>query len=70
MRNGNYPCAFDLKLLEWERYSSKKEDSDAETVPLGEPYTLWVQYHMALRIGEHALYQSAKDTALLLFLRI
>ena len=61
-----YPCAFDLRLLEWERYSSKEENSEVKTVPLGEPYTLWVQYRMALRIGDSILYQSAKETTLVL----
>jgi len=64
--NNKYPCVFDLRLLEWERFSSKNEDSDIKTVSLGEPYTLWVQYRMALRVGEHVLYQSAKDTTLVL----
>ena len=62
--SNKYPCAFDLRLLEQERYGSKSEDSDIKTAPLGEPYTLWVQYRMALRIDEHVLYQSAKDTTL------
>jgi len=61
-----YPCAFDLRLLEWERYSSKNEDSDIETVPSGEPCTLWVKYRMALRVSDYVLYQSEKDTTLVL----
>lgn len=64
--NNKYPCAFDLRLLEWERYSSKSEDSDIETVPLGEPCTLWVKYRMALRVSDYVLYQSEKDTTLVL----
>ena len=64
--NNKYPCAFDLRLLEWERYSSKNEDSDIETVPLGEPCTLWVKYRMALRVSDYVLYQSEKDTTLVL----
>ena len=64
--NNKYPCAFDLSLSEWERYGSKKGDSNIETVPLGEPYTLWVKYRMALRVGDRVLYESEKDTTLLL----
>ncbi|PIP47859.1 MAG: hypothetical protein COX14_05000 [Chloroflexi bacterium CG23_combo_of_CG06-09_8_20_14_all_45_10] len=64
--NNKYPCAFDLRLLEWERYSSKKENSEVKTVPLGEPYTLWVKYRMALRVGDTALYQSSKETTFVL----
>ena len=67
--NNKYPCAFDLTLSEWERYSSEKgdsNDSNIETVPLGEPYTLWVKYRMALRVGDRVLYQSEKDTTLVL----
>ena len=59
-----YPCAFDLRLLEWERYGSEKENSEVKKVSLGEPYTLWVKYRMALRIGDNILYQSAKETTL------
>ncbi len=67
--NNEYPCAFDLILLEWERYdsdSSKKVDSDVKTIPLGEPYTLWVNCRMALRIGDCVLYESKKETTLIL----
>lgn len=64
--NNEYPCAFDLRLLEWERYSFKKGDSDIETVPSGKPYTLWVKYRMALRVGDCVLYQTEKDTTLVL----
>jgi hypothetical protein len=67
--NSEYPCAFDLILLEWERYdsdSSKKVDSDVKTIPLGEPYTLWVNCRMALRIGDCVLYESKKETTLIL----
>ena len=64
--NNKYPCAFDLTLSEWERYSSEKEDSNIETVPLGEPYTLWVKYRMALRVGDRVIYESEKDTTLVL----
>jgi hypothetical protein len=67
--NNKYPCAFDLILLEWERYnsnSSKKADSDVKTMPLGEPYTLWVKYRMALRVGDCVLYKSKKETTLIL----
>ena len=61
-----YPCAFDLRLLEWERYATDKGDLKVKTVELGEPYTLWVKYHMVLRIGDRILYQSEKDTTLVL----
>jgi hypothetical protein len=64
--NDKYACAFDLTLSEWERYSSEKGNSNIETVSLGEPYTLWVKYRMALRVGDRILYQSEKDTTLVL----
>jgi hypothetical protein len=64
--SNKYPCTFDIRLLEWERYSSEKGNSDTETVSLGEPYTLWVKYRMALRVGDCVLYQSEKDTTLIL----
>ena len=64
--NNKYPCAFDLTLLEWQRYSSEKGNSDIKTVPLGEPYTLWVIYRMVLQVGDCILYQSQKDTTLVL----
>ena len=62
--NEQYPCAFDLRLLEWERYTTDKESLNVKTVGLGEPYTLWVKYCMALRIGDRILCQSEKDTTL------
>jgi hypothetical protein len=40
--DAEYPCAFELKLLDWERYSPN-EDTDIKTVPSGEPYTLWIK---------------------------
>ena len=64
--NDKYACAFDLTLSEWERYSTEKGDSNIETVPSGEPYTLWVKYRMALRVSDRILYQSEKDTTLVL----
>ncbi|MCL0094933.1 hypothetical protein M1O52_00015 [Dehalococcoidia bacterium] len=64
--DAEYPCAFDLRLLEWERYDSEKRNADIETVSLGEPYTLWVKYRMALSVGDNVLYQSVKDTTLIL----
>lgn len=64
--NNKYSCAFDLRLLEWERYSSEKGNSDIKTMPLGEPYTLWVKYRMALQVRDCILYQSEKDTTLVL----
>lgn len=61
-----YPCVFDLKLLRWERYASEKNrNSDIRTVTLGEPYTLWVEYCMALWVGTRVLHQSEKDTTLI-----
>ena len=64
--NDKYACAFDLTLSEWERYSAEKGDSNIETVSSGEPCTLWVKYRMALQIGDRILYQSQKDTTLVL----
>ena len=61
-----YPCAFELNLSEWERYTKTKSSSDVKTVPLGEPYTLWVKYRMTMHLGEHGLYKSEKDTTLVL----
>lgn len=61
-----YPCAFDLRLLEWERYATDKGNLKVKTAGLGEPYTLWVKYRMALQIGDRILYQSQKDTTLVL----
>ena len=67
--NNEYPCAFDLILLEWERYDadrSEKVDSDVKTTPLGEPYTLWVICRMALRVDDCILYKSKKETTLII----
>lgn len=64
--NDKYPCAFDLRLLVWEQHSSERGYSDTETVPLGEPYTLWIKYRMTLGVGDCVTYQSEKDTALVL----
>ena len=61
-----YPCAFDLRLLEWERYTTDKGGLKVKTAGLGEPYTLWVKYRMVLRIGDRILCQSEKDTTLVL----
>ncbi|MEA3416715.1 MAG: hypothetical protein U9R02_11280 [Thermodesulfobacteriota bacterium] len=61
-----YPCAFDLRLLKWERYTTDKGCLKVKTAELGEPYTLWVKYCMALRIGDRILCQSEKDTTLVL----
>ena len=61
-----YPCAFDLRLLEWERYTTDKGGLKVKTAGLGEPYTLWVKYRMVLQIGDRILYQSQKDTTLVL----
>jgi hypothetical protein len=67
--NNEYPCAFDLILLEWERYSSngyEKANSGMKVLPLGEPNTLWVIYRMVLRVGGCILYESRKETTLIL----
>ena len=61
-----YPCAFELKLLQWERYTKDKVGLNEKTVALGEPYTLWVKYRMALHLGERILYKSEKETTLVL----
>ena len=66
--NSEYPCTFDLILLEWERYNSnrsEKVDAEVKTMPLGDPYTLWVNYCMALRVDDCMLYKSKKDTLIL-----
>jgi len=63
--DAEYPCAFELKLLDWERYSPN-ENTDIKTVPSGEAYTLWVKYCMDLRVGDSILYKSAKETTLVL----
>lgn len=64
--NDKYACAFDLTLSEWERYSTDNGGLKVKTAELGEPYTLWVKYRMALRVGDRILYQSEKDTTLVL----
>jgi len=61
-----YPCAFELKLLQWERYTKDKVGLNEKTVALAEPYTLWVKYRMALHLGERILFKSEKDTTLVL----
>ena len=61
-----YPCIFELLLLEWERYGNDTESADRETTRLGETFTLWVKYRMRLKIGKTALYESNKDTTLVL----
>jgi len=61
-----YPCAFVLRLSEWERYTTDKGGVDVKTVALGKPYTLWVKYRMALRVRDRVLYESEKDTTLIL----
>jgi len=62
----HYPCVFELKLSEWERYAADGERADAKIAELGESYTLWVKYRMALRVGDYPLYRSYKDTTLVL----
>ena len=64
--NVKFPCGFELRFLEWERYNSDSEAFSGKMVELGEPYTLWVKYHMALQIGDRILYQSNKETTLIL----
>jgi hypothetical protein len=62
----HYPCVFELKLSEWERYAIDRGRPDVKIAELGESYTLWVKYRMALRVGECSLYHSNKDTTLVL----
>jgi hypothetical protein len=62
---GEYPCSFELKLLEWERYDLKDVDRE-KTVPQGRPYTLWVKYGMALKLDNQVLYQTGTKTTLVL----
>jgi hypothetical protein len=50
-----YPCAFVLRLSEWERHTTDKGGVDVKTVALGKPYTLWVKYRMALRVRDRVL---------------
>ena len=61
-----YPCVFELTLLEWERYGDDTETADSKTTGLGEPFTLWVKYRMGLKIGDKVLYESNGDTTLVL----
>ena len=64
---GKYPCGFVLRLLDWERYNSARREPEVRNVvPLGEPYTLWVKYRMALQVGDTTIYESQKDTTLVL----
>jgi hypothetical protein len=60
-----YPCVFELTLLEWERYGDDTELADRETKGFGEPFTLWVKYRMWLKMGGTALYESKKETTLI-----
>src|SRR3972149_9497513 len=61
----DYPCAFDLNLIRWERFGSGGvKESDVETTVTGEPYTLWIEYRMILRAG-CILFESEKDTTLI-----
>ncbi|MEI7639307.1 MAG: hypothetical protein WCJ37_18485 [Syntrophus sp. (in: bacteria)] len=39
---------------------------DVKMAELGDPYTLWVKYRMALQIGDCHLYRSNKDTTIVL----
>ncbi len=65
--DSEYPCAFILRFLEWERYDSIEQHLDEQTrVPLGEPYTFWVKYRMALETDELTIYESQRDTTLVL----
>jgi len=61
-----YPCVFELALLEWERYGDDTEAADSETTGLGAPFTLWVKYRMGLKIGDKVLYESCGGTTLVL----
>ena len=64
--NVKFPCGFELRFLEWERYNSDSEAFSGKMAELWEPYTLWVKYRMALQIGDRILYQSNKETTLVL----
>jgi len=65
--DGEYPCAFILKLLEWERYGSVEQEMKGKNqASLGKPYTLWVKYRMALQTGNTTMYESQEDTTLVL----
>ena len=68
LRSGRYyPCVFDLKLSEWERYAIDKGCPNVRIAELGGAYTLWVKYRMALILGDCTLYHSnKKDTTLVL----
>jgi len=46
-----YPCAFDLRLLELERYTTDKGGLNVKTAGLGEPYTLGNQQGHILNIN-------------------
>ena len=61
-----YPCVFELALLEWERYGDDTEAADSKTTGLGAPFTLWVKYRMWLKIGDKVLYESNGDITLVL----
>jgi len=61
-----YPCVFELALLEWERYGDDTEAADSKTTGLGAPFTLWVKYRMGLEIGDKVLYESNGDITLVL----
>jgi len=61
-----YPCKFELRLSEWERYNNDMGSFKGKTAGLGAPYTLWVRYRMALQIGYRTVYESRKDTTLVL----
>ncbi|RJQ58812.1 MAG: hypothetical protein C4530_10155 [Desulfobacteraceae bacterium] len=53
--------------MEWERYEpARRKPPERNEVPLGEPYTLWVKYRMALQTGDATIYESQKDTTLVL----
>lgn len=63
----DYPCVFDLNLIRWERYEADGvKDSDTEVAVTGEPYTMWIEYRMILRAGDSILFESEKDTTLIL----
>ena len=64
--DGQYPCLFELSLLEWERYTAGADAASARMAELGKPYTLWVKYRMRLQIGDSLIYGSQKDTTLMM----
>lgn len=62
----NSKLVFRLELLRWERYYNLKVEPDLPLAKNGEPYTRWIIYRMALKIEDQILYESKKETTLIL----